>query len=816
MTTRRRFIQTLVALPPAFAFRHVRAAADPSRLALIIGNSNYRDAPLVNPANDAKAVSGLFTEAGFTVDSRLNATRVDMMAAIEKFGAAVKKSETRLVVFYYAGHGAQLDWRNYLLPVDAVVERQEHMKERCVDLSLLLGQFSAAKDKTFVVILDACRNNPFGKSYRPDQKGLSQFDAPVGSLLAYATSPGNVASDGEGANGLYTENLVRELSKRGTRIEDALKRVRLNVRLASKGEQIPWETTSLEGDVFIFNEGQKKLSESEMEKLVEADVTEWARIKSSKKIDDWVSYLRTFPNGRFAEIAQMRLTRLLADVETQKVDREQQDAAKANQLAAEKRQQEERKRVDEQRRLEQERIEQERIRVAAAQRLAAERKQLEEQQAAEARRRQEEQKTIEAKRRQEQERLDRERQRIAEAERLAEENRKQEEQRQLAEHKRLALEAEKRQKDELKSEEEQKRLSELKRLEEEHRERDRLRLAEAQKLAVERKKLEEQQAAEVKRRQEEQQAAEAKRRQEQERLDRERQRIVETERQAAERKKQDEQRLLAEQKRLEQQKLALTKPAQIQAASPAPATPAAPSPAAKPSAAPSGAPMIDIRPGSPVPQLIPPSDNPFSAGRYPLGRIYTLGDSAAIRQSDILTGIEERLFTPRVTRIDYDEDRVEFNDGLTITDLMGNAIKIGEAVYDTPVQFSPAEFQVGKKWTAAFRLTRNGKTSNAYYDLQIVKRETITVPAGTFDTFRIEGEGWNTTFGERLETRQWLVPGLIFAVKGENIFRNKWGRFSRTERRELVSVRQQTIESTCLPNTGGRTRTLAIKSTCAG
>jgi hypothetical protein len=313
MTTRRSFIKSLAVLPAAFSFRPVRAAADPSRLALIIGNSSYRDAPLVNPASDARAVGALLTQAGFSVDSRLDATRADMMAAIERFGAAVKRSETRLVVFYYAGHGAQLDWRNYLLPVDAVVQKQDDLKQRCVDLGLLLGQFSAAKDKTFVVILDACRNNPFGSAYRPEQKGLSQFDAPVGSLLAYATAPGNVASDGEGQNGLYTENLVRELGRRDTRIEDALKRVRLNVRLASHGEQIPWETTSLESDVFIFSEGRKKLSESELEQLVEADVTEWARIKSSKRIDDWVGYLRSFPNGRFAEIAQMRLARLLAE-----------------------------------------------------------------------------------------------------------------------------------------------------------------------------------------------------------------------------------------------------------------------------------------------------------------------------------------------------------------------------------------------------------------------------------------------------------------------------------------------------------------------
>jgi uncharacterized caspase-like protein len=667
MTTRRNFIKTLAVVPPVLAFRRSWAAnpaADPSRLALIIGNSSYRDAPLVNPANDARAVGELFTRAGFTVDSRLNATRVDMMAAIERFGAAVRRTETKLVVFYYAGHGAQLDWRNYLLPVDAVVQKQEDMKQHCVDLSLLLGQFSAAKDKTFVVILDACRNNPFGSAYRPEHKGLSQFDAPVGSLLAYATSPGNVASDGEGQNGLYTENLVRELGKRNTRIEDALKRVRLNVRLASHGEQIPWETTSLEGDIFIFSEGQKKLSESELEQLVEADVTEWARIKSSKKIDDWVSYLRTFPNGRFAEIAQMRLARLLAEDEK---------------LVAEKRQREE------QQRLEQERIERERTRLAEEQRLATERRKLEEQQQ-EARRREEEPQRLEVRRQAEQQRLDRERQRIAEAERLAAERKQQEAQRQAAGQKRI------------------------------------------------------EQAP---------QAAAAK-------------------------------------------PVAVQEPAAAPVASPAPgpATSQSPRPAA---AAPSAKPALDIRAGVTVPTLIAPSANPFSAGRYPLGRIFTVGDRATFIQTDILTGIEERTYHPRVTRVDYDEDRVEFNNGNTITDLMGNSIKNGEVEFDSPVQFIPAEFQIGKKWTASFRRTKNDKASNAYYDMQIVKRETISVPAGSFDTFLIEGNGWNTTVSSRLEVRLWLVPGINFAIRREFVVRNQRGSFRQTERHELVALRQHTI-----------------------
>lgn len=312
MTTRRTFIKTLAALPPALSLPAALAAPDPTRLALVIGNSAYLDSPLVNPANDARAIGSLFSNAGFTVASHLDARREEMIGAIQRFGAAAKQPETKLVVFYYAGHGAQLDWSNYLLPVDAVVNRQEDMKTRCVDLGLLLGQLSATKDKTFVIILDACRNNPFGTAYKPEQKGLSQFDAPVGTLLAYATSPGSVAADGEGANGLYTENLVRELGRRGTRIEDALKRVRLNVRLASKGEQIPWETTSLESDVFIFPEAAKKLSESEQIQLAEADINEWSRIKNSPKLDDWKNYLLNYPNGRFAEIAQTRLNNLLA------------------------------------------------------------------------------------------------------------------------------------------------------------------------------------------------------------------------------------------------------------------------------------------------------------------------------------------------------------------------------------------------------------------------------------------------------------------------------------------------------------------------
>jgi hypothetical protein len=340
---------------------------------------------------------------------------------------------------------------------------------------------------------------------------------------------------------------------------------------------------------------------------------------------------------------------------------------------------------------------------------------------------------------------------------------------------------------------------------------ERNRLAEAQRLAAERKRLEEQQLAETRRREEEQKRIELARRQEQERLERERQRIAEAERLAAERRQQEQQ------KRAEQEKLAAAKPAAP--AAPVPAAPvqtaAGPTPRPASPAAPAGMPLIEIRAGLPVPQLLPPSNNPYSAGRYPLGRVYTIGDTGEFRLSDVLTGVEERTYTMRVTAVDVDEDRVIYGNGHTITDLMGNTIKSGAVEFDTPVQFSPAEFQVGKKWTAAFRRTQKGNTSNAYYDVQIVKRETITVPAGTFDTFRIEGEGWNTTVNARLDVKLWLVPGLNFLVKSEFVTKNRFGRFGSTERRELIAVRQHATQSACLNPTNALARNPESKSTCA-
>jgi uncharacterized caspase-like protein len=312
MASRRQVLRALAAIPAAYSVGSWSQAEPATRLALVIGNSGYRSAPLPNPVNDAKAVAATFISARVSVSSYFNLTRAEMLMRLEEFAVAAARETTREVYFYYAGHGVQLDWRNYLLPVDAEVANDAEVRARCVDLAAILTRLAPRKDRTFVLILDACRNDPFGSAYRPAQRGLSQFDAPPGSLLAYATSPGSVASDGAGSNGLYTEHLVRELSVRGARIEDVFKKVRLNVRLASGGAQIPWETTSLESDVYLFEDGKPKLSPAELEKQLEEDIAAWDTIRNSRKAEDWIDYLRRFPNGRFAEMAQGRLARLLS------------------------------------------------------------------------------------------------------------------------------------------------------------------------------------------------------------------------------------------------------------------------------------------------------------------------------------------------------------------------------------------------------------------------------------------------------------------------------------------------------------------------
>jgi uncharacterized caspase-like protein len=183
------------------------------------------------------------------VDLRLDATQRQLNEAIRAFGDRLKGGGAGL--FYFAGHGVQIKGRNFLLPVGEDIRREDEVPFRAIDVQMVLDKMESAKNRVNVVILDACRDNPFARASRSAGGGLGSMDAPIGSLVAFATAPGSVASDGQGANGLYTQHLLANIEKPGLPIEEVFKRVRLGVRLDSNGRQGPWENTSLEGDFFF-------------------------------------------------------------------------------------------------------------------------------------------------------------------------------------------------------------------------------------------------------------------------------------------------------------------------------------------------------------------------------------------------------------------------------------------------------------------------------------------------------------------------------------------------------------------------------------
>ncbi|MBV6409554.1 MAG: caspase family protein [Burkholderiales bacterium] len=289
-----------------------------SRTALVIGNSRYKDAPLKNPANDAGAIGELLKNLGFNVISQFDGGKTVMENAIRGYGELLAKSKG-VGLFYFAGHGLQVSWRNFLVPVDANLGSADDIPRQTVDLAALLGGIGKAGNPMNIVILDACRDNPFGGDLKSG-RGLSQMDAPIGTLLAYATAPGNVASDGTGANGLYTENLLREIRTPEAKIEDVFKRVRLAVRRASQGQQIPWESTSLEDDFYFLPPANlKKLSEEELARQFAEESAVWEKAGQANQIAAVEDYLKRYPSGHFSELAQVRLDRMLAKKGEKKV-----------------------------------------------------------------------------------------------------------------------------------------------------------------------------------------------------------------------------------------------------------------------------------------------------------------------------------------------------------------------------------------------------------------------------------------------------------------------------------------------------------------
>jgi hypothetical protein len=270
---------------------------------------------LRNAVADATAMATALKSSNFRVTLKLDASRSQLLQAIEEFGKKIR-NQPAVALFYFAGHAVQLNWRNFLVPVDAQLDHTKQIEERAINLDFLVNQLKHSKARINFIILDACRNNPFGEVISAKEKGLAQMDAPPRTLIAYATAPGAMAIDGSGEHGLYTGRFLQELTQPGVKIEDMLKRVRLSVRVESEGAQVPWESTSLEED-FFFVPSDSKANTASKENQVEQELALWQSIAKSENVEDVEAFIRRFPSGYLAELASYRLEFLLSSTKKQ-------------------------------------------------------------------------------------------------------------------------------------------------------------------------------------------------------------------------------------------------------------------------------------------------------------------------------------------------------------------------------------------------------------------------------------------------------------------------------------------------------------------
>ncbi|MDC0660496.1 caspase family protein [Leisingera sp. SS27] len=281
------------------------------RLALVIGNSSYGAvSALDNPVRDARLIAGALEGLGFDVTLAADAKQIEMKRAIAQFGRKLRNAgEDATGLFYYAGHGVQSFGSNYLLPVDVALSDAADLDLMAIEAQSVLRQMASARNRTNIVILDACRNNPFETVADLNESGLAEMKAPTGTFLAYATAPGDVALDGEGENSPFTEALAREITVPGAPVEQVFKQVRRAVLEQSSGKQTPWDTSSLVSD-FTFAPAAPEAAMTAAE-LEEAQI--WASIKASRDAMQIMLYLRGYGDGKYAGEARALLAELVQE-----------------------------------------------------------------------------------------------------------------------------------------------------------------------------------------------------------------------------------------------------------------------------------------------------------------------------------------------------------------------------------------------------------------------------------------------------------------------------------------------------------------------
>ena len=312
MIASRRFaIRTVTVLAAVWVAAVTASVADAAtpRIALVIGNGAYENAPLANPVNDARLIAQTLRQLDFQVLEHLNVNQKDMKRAIQLFGDRLELAGAEAVgLFYYAGHGVAVNGRNYLIPTDAAIDRESDIDIEAVATDTVLAQMEYTRNALNFVILDACRNNPYTRSFRSATRGLARMDAPRGTLISYATAPGDVALDGEGEHSPYSRALAKAMLKPGMLVEQMFKRVRQLVVAETENRQTPWESSSLTGDFYFKAAPPAATSATGI--AASADVIAWNTIEDSTNAADIEGFIKAYPASPLLPIAQSRLKAL--------------------------------------------------------------------------------------------------------------------------------------------------------------------------------------------------------------------------------------------------------------------------------------------------------------------------------------------------------------------------------------------------------------------------------------------------------------------------------------------------------------------------
>lgn len=320
------FLLPLLAAAAIFASAAGAATTTGSerRVALVIGNSTYQSAPhLPNPASDAEALAGTLQRLGFEVLKGIDLDRAETEMIIREFAKNLSGADVAL--FFYAGHGIQVGERNYLIPVDAELDDETDLDFEATALDLVLRHMER-EPRVNLVFLDACRNNPLAQNLTRSMgstrglaigRGLAVVQAQVGSFIAYATQPQNVAVDGTGKHSPFAAALLKYMETSGLSLADLMIKVRNDVREATQGKQVPWDHSSLTG-AFYFQpavatiETVEPAASAPAVQVANTDVVFWESIKDSDDPAQFQAYLAKFPDGTFAELAQLRIAKLTA------------------------------------------------------------------------------------------------------------------------------------------------------------------------------------------------------------------------------------------------------------------------------------------------------------------------------------------------------------------------------------------------------------------------------------------------------------------------------------------------------------------------